>query len=174
MKQVNNSEDFVELMTSFQGRLYGYILSLLADPNAANDVLQEANLVLWRKSAEFELGTNFKAWSFRIANFQVMAYRQRCIRDRLVFNDDFMQNIVAEVNRLDDRYEARQKKLAICLEKLPERQKDLVERRYSFGSTVKKIAVDLKSTANSITQALFRARNNLTDCVKSLPGDSHE
>ncbi len=32
----------------FQGRLFGYIFSLLGDPDRANDVLQEANMVLWR------------------------------------------------------------------------------------------------------------------------------
>jgi len=172
--QLNNSEDFVELMTSYQGRLYGYILSLLGDPNVANDVLQETNLVLWRKSSEFQSGTNFKAWSFRVASFQVMAHRQRSIRDRLVFGDALMQDMLDDASQMDDQYEARQHKLNICMDKLPDRQKDLVERRYSFGTSVKKIALDLKSTANSITQALFRARNNLTECVKSLPGNINE
>ena len=95
---INESEQFVELMTNFQGRLYAFILSLMGDPNSANDILQETNIVLWNKSSEFELGTNFKAWSFRIASFQVMAYRQRCMRDRLIFDDD-MNMYLLEVNQ---------------------------------------------------------------------------
>ena len=42
-------------MTDHQGRLFGYILSLLGDADAANDVLQEANIVLWRDSREFRV-----------------------------------------------------------------------------------------------------------------------
>ena len=172
--EVNTSEDFVQLMTEYQGRMYAYILSLLADPNAANDILQETNLVLWRKSTEFQVGTNFKAWAFRIANFQVMAYRQRRIRDRLVFDDDFMMTLSVDASSYDDTYEIRQKKLVTCMDKLPDRQRDLIERRYSIGVSIKKIADELKSTANSIAQALFRARNNLINCVKDLPEEGVE
>lgn len=172
--EVNTSEDFVQLMTEYQGRMYAYILSLLADPNAANDILQETNLVLWRKSTEFQVGTNFKAWAFRIANFQVMAYRQRRIRDRLVFDDDFMMTLSVDASSYDDTYEVRQKKLVTCMDKLPDRQRDLIERRYSIGVSIKKIADELKSTANSIAQALFRARNNLINCVKDLPEEGVE
>ena len=112
---VNTSEDFIELMTSFQGRLYGYILSLLADPNVANDILQETNIILWQKSAEFKMGSNFKAWSFRIANFKVMAHRQRQMRDKLVFDDDFMNNLTIEANTYDETYEEKQKILTNCI-----------------------------------------------------------
>ncbi len=167
--EVNTSEEFIELMTSFQGRMYAYIMSLIANPDAANDILQETNLVLWKKSGEYQMGTNFKAWSFRVANFRVMAYRQRKMRDRLVFDEELLSTLTVESTELDDTYEERQKQLVGCMAKLPERQRDLINRRYSIGTSVKKIAEDLKSTANSITQALFRARTNLVNCVKNLP-----
>src|ERR1700675_2222510 len=78
------TRDFVELMTQHQGRLYGYVLSLSGDPDAANDVLQEANIVLWKQSSQFKPGSNFKAWAFRIAHFQFMAYRQKRLRDKVL------------------------------------------------------------------------------------------
>ena len=171
---VNTTEDFIQLMTEYQGRMYAYILSLMANPDAANDILQETNLVLWRKSTEYQLGTNFKAWCFRIANFQVMAYRQRKLRDRLVFDDDFMMTLSVDASSYDETYESRQKKLVVCMNKLPNRQRDLIERRYSIGASIKKIADELKSTANSIAQALFRARNNLIECVKGMPEEGAE
>ena len=165
---INETDEFVELMTSFQGRMYAFILSLLGNPTSANDVLQETNLILWKKSGEFKLGTNFKAWAFRIASFQVMAHRQR---DRLIFDDEMIQDIIAETSEFDETYELKQKKITSCMQQLPERQRDLIQKRYTLGHSVARIAAELKSTANSIAQALFRARNNLTQCVKSLPGE---
>ena len=53
--EMNQTEEFIELMTSFQGRLYAFILSLCGDPNIANDILQESNIILWKKSGEFEM-----------------------------------------------------------------------------------------------------------------------
>ncbi|WDE99216.1 sigma-70 family RNA polymerase sigma factor [Lentisphaera profundi] len=165
----SESADFIELMSSFQGRLYGLILSLVADPDAANDILQDTNLILWTKAHEFQLGTSFKSWSFRIASFQVMAWRQKKMRDPLIFSNEIIQEMMAEQNKRPDNYEERKDKMETCLAKLPERQRDLIKKRYGLGSSIVHIAEELQSTANSIRQVLFRARTNLTQCVKSLP-----
>ena len=42
-------ERFVTSLTDSQDLLYAYILSLFPDVDLARDVLQETNLVLWRK-----------------------------------------------------------------------------------------------------------------------------
>src|SRR4029078_6183261 len=113
------THDFVELMTQHQGRLYGYILSLSGDPDAANDVLQEANIVLWKQSNQFEPGSNFKAWAFRIAHFQYMAYRQKRLRDKVLFSDDLLSLLTTEAKEIDERHESRAAALGKCLELMP-------------------------------------------------------
>ena len=80
---------------------------MLGDVDQANEVLQETNLVLWRKSDEFQSGSDFKAWSFRVAHFQVMAFRQRQIRDRLVFDDVQLDRIIRDASKQDEVYEQR-------------------------------------------------------------------
>ena len=111
-KTDDDNEAFVELMTHYQGHLYGYALSLTADPGAANDLLQDTNVVLWQNWREFEPGTNFKAWSFRIAHFQFMALRQRRLRDRLCFSEGLVAAIAVEAKELDETYEQRVASLA--------------------------------------------------------------
>ncbi len=160
------SDDFVELMTMFQPRLYAYILSLLGDPEVASDVLQETNLVLWRKAPDFTLGTNFKAWAFRTAHFQVMAQRQRQIRNKLVFDDDLVETFAHEADAHDDdHFLRRQRALETCIEKLADRQRDIILQRYYKERPVAQIAVRLKIAANAVSQLLFRARQNLVECV---------
>ena len=58
------ADDFVQQLTANQNRLYGYIFSLLGDHHRANDVLQETNMVLWRKAAEFQTDRDFIPWAF--------------------------------------------------------------------------------------------------------------
>lgn len=82
--------EFIQLLTSSQSRIYSYILSLVLDPVQADDILQKTNVVLWEKQSEFQLGTNFIAWSLRIAYFQVCAFRKRQQRERLVFDDELL------------------------------------------------------------------------------------
>ncbi len=48
------SDRYFLAITAIQNRLHAYILSLLADPVAAQDVLQETNLVLIRKADDFQ------------------------------------------------------------------------------------------------------------------------
>ena len=159
------AEGFVRLMTDHQGRLFGYIISLLGDPDAANDVLQEANIILWRDSREFRPGSNFKAWAFRIAHFQVMAWRQRRIRDRLIFEDDLLEALASGARETDEAFESRQELLTGCLEKLTPPHREMVRRRYSEGRSLDAIAKERDMTANAVMQALFRIRHSLMQCV---------
>ena len=71
------NEQFVRCLTEYQRRLYTYILAMLGDPNAADDVFQDTNVAIWRKAAEYAEGTNFWAWTSRIAYYEVLAYRKR-------------------------------------------------------------------------------------------------
>ncbi len=70
--------EFVRHLTQFQQDLYLYVRSLLPDPDAAADVVQEANVVLWEKREQFQIGTNFRAWAFQISRYKVMQHTERC------------------------------------------------------------------------------------------------
>jgi RNA polymerase sigma-70 factor (ECF subfamily) len=162
---MNESDEFLKLITEFQGRLFGFILSLLSDPDQANEVLQETNLVLWKKSDEFQIGSNFKAWSFRVAHFQVMAFRQRQVRDRLVFDDEALEQVACEAGAKDEVYEHRMKLLEACIVRLPERSREVLCLFYDEGESLDSIAARLKRKANAVGQMLFRIRKSLIECV---------
>ncbi|HLY10089.1 MAG TPA: sigma-70 family RNA polymerase sigma factor [Planctomycetota bacterium] len=164
-KATRESEEFVQLMTGHQGRLFAYVLSLVGNPDAANDVLQEVNVVLWRDSREFRPGSNFKAWAFRVAHFQVMAWRQRQIRDRLVFEDDLFEALATGARECDDLFDRRQERLTGCLEKLTPEHRELVRQRYADGTPLQSIALERGTTANAVMQTLFRIRQRLMLCV---------
>jgi RNA polymerase sigma-70 factor (ECF subfamily) len=165
-QQPLDPDSFVELMTQFQGRLYVYILSLIGDPDAANDVLQEANIVLWKESRQYAAGTNFKAWAFRIAHFQCMAYRQRRLRDKVVFSDEVVARLAIESKELDASYEQRAANLGRCLEQIQPRSREALRLRYAEGIAVKDMAMKMNATSNAVSQLLFRARQWLAECVK--------
>jgi RNA polymerase sigma-70 factor (ECF subfamily) len=160
------SGDFVELMTQYQGRLYGYVLSLSGDPDAANDVLQEANIVLWKQSSQFTPGSNFKAWAFRIAHFQFMAYRQKKIRDKVLFSDELLSMLASEAKEIDERHEERAAALEQCLERMPERSREAIRLRYADELNVSQMAEKLQRNSNAVYQILFRARRWLIECVQ--------
>ncbi|MEK6237905.1 MAG: sigma-70 family RNA polymerase sigma factor [Planctomycetales bacterium] len=164
--------EFVQLLTSHQGRLYAYVLSLMGDPDQARDVMQETNAVLWRKSAEFQLGTSFSAWMLKTAYYQVMAHRQKISRDRLVFDDSLASKLAEEVADRSETMEERQQLLRECLGTLNDRHRDLIRARYQDGFTLASVAAAMNRTTNAIKQALFRARASLIDCVRAKMGEA--
>ncbi|MCD4728029.1 MAG: RNA polymerase subunit sigma-70, partial [Pirellulales bacterium] len=152
------SEQFVRSLTDHQSRLYAYILAVLGDPNAVHDVLQNANMVIWRKADEYVEGTLFWAWISRIAYFEVLAYRKRRQRDRLVFDDALLENIAVEAVDLAGSLGADLAALHRCVEKLPQLDQDLVWGRYTPGGSVKRLAKSRNKSAGGISQALYRIR----------------
>ena len=157
----------MQLLTSSQSRIYAYILSLVLHPDQADDILQKTNLVLWQKEDEFDLQGNFIAWSFRIAYYQVLAHRKHQQRDRLVFDDEMLNDLAEVASDVDETYECRQRLLRQCLDKLNGRQRDILHHRYQAGSTLQQIATDTHQEVNAVKQILFRTRHALIQCVNS-------
>src|SRR5687767_1685246 len=80
----------VRHVTSCQSALYAYGCALLGTSTGAADVLQETNVVLWEKAGEYDHDRPFLPWAYRVAHFQVLAYRKRLSRDKLVFDDELL------------------------------------------------------------------------------------
>lgn len=164
---MTDSAEFIQLLTSHQSRLYAYILSLVFDRNEADDVLQQTNVVLWRSANDFELGTNFVAWSFRIAYYQVLAHRKKQQRDKLIFDDGMLSEIAQVASESDQTFQVQQRLMRECIQKLNERQRDVIQRRYRRGATLELIAEETQRKVNAVKQILFRARENLIRCVQA-------
>jgi len=166
-------DGFEKLVEDHQSALKGFILSLVAEPHAADDVLQETNLVIWRKAAEFEMGTNFRAWAFRIAHFQVLSHRQRINRSRLVLDDDLVSRMAAEAEAEEpEELIERKHRLRLCLSRLPERQREMIRRRYLQSEQVASIAGTSGIAANAVSQLLHRGRQNLLRCMTQTASPS--
>ena len=166
----NNDQDaeFVALLTSHQQALRLYVCSLMpGDPEAA-DVAQQANTTIWNKRAEFKLGTNFKAWVFSIARFEVLNFRKRKARDsRLVFSEELEELIAEELPAQSDDLEERQIALRGCLENLKPAQRNLIRHRYFTRTPLKDYAADVGRSAGGLKVTLHRIRKNLADCIEN-------
>ena len=164
--------EFITLLTSHQRRLYAFILSLVRDPVNADDVLQETNLTLWRKWADFELGTDFLAWSFAVARFQVMAFRKKTQRSKLVFDDDLVSTLADEAEEALADHDQRRAALAKCLGRLKPDQRDLISRRYQPGACVNDMADGLGRSPKAVSEMLRRIRKNLQTCIERNLGST--
>src|SRR3954447_23725953 len=77
---------FLRLFLQNERRLYAYILTLLPNRADADDVLQEASLVMWDKFDAEQPPIDFAAWGCRIAYFKVLDFCKKRSRSRVLFS----------------------------------------------------------------------------------------
>jgi RNA polymerase sigma-70 factor (ECF subfamily) len=160
-------ELFVSLLGQHQRRVHLFVSSLVPNGTDAEDVLQETNLVLWREFHQFTPGTSFASWACTVAFNQVLAWRKRKQRDRLVFSDAFLTAVSGELMQDADRLEERSCALARCVERIPAHHRELLRLRYDEGKAVEAIAAQLRRTTEAVYRMLSRIRQALYDCVSN-------
>lgn len=160
--------ELVLQLTDAQPRLFGFLLKRLGQVDQAHEVLQEVNLVICRKATEYQDGSDFMAWAYAIARFQVMAFRKSQTRDRLVFPEELVSSldVLDEELHPESKSSTRGTALQSCLEKLPGEQRQLVLERYSESVPVQSIAEKRGKTANAVSMTLHRIREQLLRCMK--------
>jgi RNA polymerase sigma-70 factor (ECF subfamily) len=163
----SQDNEIMRLLTAHQGMLYAYILSIHPNRVAAQDILQETNMALWKKRELYEPGTNFKAWSFRFAHFQTLAHLKRVKnRDWLVFSEHLMEAMSEEACEVLLDFEERSGALRNCLAKLSATDQDLIRSHYQSGIPLADLGGRLGRTRAAVKQALLRIRRNLRTCIE--------
>jgi RNA polymerase sigma-70 factor, ECF subfamily len=161
------SASFLLLLTSHQSTLYAAISTLLGGVVGAQDVLQETNVALLEKAGEYDPARPFVAWALTFAKFQVLAWRKRQTRDRLVLDDTLFAAVADKLVMVDVAPSRQLDAIEGCLNKLVPEWRRLVDARYVDGEAVQDIAQRLGCTVNVVSVTLFRIRKALLDCVKA-------
>lgn len=158
--------EFIDQFVKTQRRVYLFLLAQLGNPDTAEEILQNTNVVIWSKWNQFEPGTNYVAWVYRIASLEVLKYRQKNQRSRVYFDDEFLTTVAESVEQLSEKSEARRLALSKCIDKLKRNDRKLIQQRYEPGINGKSLASQLDRPVNSVYQSLGRIRRTLMECVE--------
>jgi RNA polymerase sigma-70 factor, ECF subfamily len=159
---------FEELLIAHQRSLLHYIKSLVANHHEAEDLLQRVNLILWQKRANFEAGSNFRAWSFTIARLEVLNQLRQQRRDQRVFSDrqNHDSSPVFEP-AADAEDEALLGALKDCLGRLSSKDQELLFVRYATNRPLKEYAENLSRSPGTLKARLFQIRENLRKSIEA-------
>jgi RNA polymerase sigma-70 factor (ECF subfamily) len=168
------AEEFVVQLARHERLLGAYVMTMVPLPADADDILQEAKVVMWRAFAQFELGTNFAAWARKVCFHQVLAFRKRRHRDRLEFSDDFIQTVAEEMDQAGDALAQRERALHGCLTKLSTDHRQVLELRYHENLEIDDMATRLGRTTTALYRLLSRIRQSLHDCITQSLAATHD
>ena len=121
--------EFVRLWTRYQPEVRRYVCMLVPAAADAEDVIQQTASRLWEKFEQYDPERPFLPWAIGFAYHEVLSWRQRQARDRLVFSEEILAQLHATFGEESSLLELRRKALDGCLQKLSAEydQKDKTE-----------------------------------------------
>ena len=159
--------EYQELIRNHQQMLGDFIFSICPDRDAVDDILQETNRVLWVKRNKFEPGTNFSAWSRKIAHFQTLGYLKNSKRKSwLHFDSDLVQTLAEAFEDRDEFREQRAAAMKECRLRLSTEDQQLLNMRYELKLSNLKKSEKTQRTEGAMKQVFLRIRNQLKKCIE--------
>jgi RNA polymerase sigma-70 factor (ECF subfamily) len=161
---------FDELVLRLHARLRVHIAAFCDSRELVEEVLQQTFVTAFQRIDAFAGRGTFLAWLKAIARNHLVDHWRGRRRDAEL-SDDLPARTVAEVGIADLEAEetalARARRLADCLDKLPERSRRLVERRHLEQRPLNELARQFQQSMASLSVALHRIRQALRRCIES-------
>jgi RNA polymerase sigma-70 factor (ECF subfamily) len=170
-------QEFSDEILPHLDAIYTFALRLTADPNDAEDLVQDTVVKAYRFFSSFEKGTNAKAWLYRILkNSYINSYRKKSKEPNQVDYDEvstYYETIRDERTDTSDLEEMMFRDMVgddvnKALQSLPEDFRTVVMLCDMDGFTYEEIANMLDVPIGTIRSRLHRGRNLLRAQLKEF------
>ncbi|MGE4116212.1 MAG: RNA polymerase sigma factor [Candidatus Nanopelagicales bacterium] len=163
---------FDELASRHSRRVHRLVARMLADPTAADDVVQEALVRAWRGLPTFRGDAAFPTWLHRIAVNEANRHLARESRRELVPYDDVMAQVPDLAADVPERAESNEtrRRLEALLAGLPGNYRAAVVLRDVEGMTNAEAAdmlgVDLRNFKSRLHRGRMALRRGLEELAR--------
>jgi RNA polymerase sigma-70 factor (ECF subfamily) len=160
-----DADRLLRLLLNHRGMLLGYILSILRDVHLAEDVFQEASLVILKKGSQLKADSDFPAWARKVVRLQALNALRKQNKGPELLEPALLDLLEHEWSK-DNGSEQSMLALRECMAQLPDKARRLLELRYVAGMPGNALAARLKQPPNTVYVALSRIYRILSTCVK--------
>jgi RNA polymerase sigma-70 factor (ECF subfamily) len=164
-KQDPHLEEFVRMLTGHQVDLQAFIMSSLGNYSDAADVLQAANVALWKKAAQFRPGAAFLPWAFQVAKFEILAFVRSRRRERLVFSPELVEMMIPVAVERSSGFPSRGDALRECIKRLSERNREFLRIRYAQEQSIQQISEKTGRSLEAVKSLYHRIRKSIERCI---------
>lgn len=160
-------ERFLRHFTANEQAIRAHLRRLVPGPSDSEELMQDVAVVLWRKFREFSPEGNFRSWAFGVAKYEVLAWRRKQARSRVVLSGDAIELLADESAQGDSRFERHREQLQKCLDRLSSDKRDLLLAAYAPGVRIHDVAARSGRSVGGFYQWLHRIKRLLLDCIRS-------
>jgi len=161
-------EAFAELFDKYAPKVRFFAMKMGADGSAADEVVQEAMLAVWRKADTFDPSkASFSTWLYTVARNKRITMLRKTPAPGVDPEDPAYEP--SEDATQDDHIEAteNQEKLNLAISKLPGDQEKIVRMSFFEGKAHQEISGELKLPLGTVKS---RSRLALAKLRKSVGG----
>jgi len=161
-------QQYLQLRSEFMGYLY----AITRDAELAEEVYQNAAVVIIEKASSDETIRNFRAWAKEVVRRQALhaiRSRETARRHGRATAPELLEAISATFCEDDSTASLVHKEAAAmqkCVGELPQEKKTLVAMRYEHDASFDEISRKMNSTPAAIQRALSRIRKMLHECTQ--------
>lgn len=172
MPQTESNDRYAQFVAQFarhERAIRGVVRATVPSLQDADDVMQEVGLACWHKFADFrpdDSSDSFLKWACVVAKFEILRFRRRCARDRLVLSEETIAQLVVDAEHRLDTSERERQALEDCLLKLPLADQQLLLSVHTRGDSVAKIARQLGQNVRRLYSRVNALRDMLGECVR--------
>ncbi len=156
---------FTRQFVAAQPALHGFLMSLVHDTHAADDLLQDLAERMWRKFGEYDDRRSFVAWGIGFARLLAMEWRRRQQRLPLPLDEETVDLLASEAADRCVHHDDRLDALRDCITRLTDRQRAVLRMRYQEECPVKTIARQSNRTQMAVYKMLKHIHLTLLDCI---------
>jgi RNA polymerase sigma-70 factor (ECF subfamily) len=159
---------FVQHLLKYRSVHEAMLVALVGDPTAADDLYQQAALVMTRKREEIPEDCRFLPWSRQVLLNVVRDFRKHKARQRVALMDEqALERVAGAFEQLDEGVlDARRTALGRCLEKLEPSHRELLHARYEQNRSIDELAAESSRSRGAVETLLYSLRRALTGCVE--------
>jgi RNA polymerase sigma-70 factor (ECF subfamily) len=149
--------------------LYRTAARLLGDGARADDVVQDVYLQAWKSFDRFELGTNCRAWLYKILFHSLNHYRRKWLNMRMVQeSDEILEQTPAASPPLPEGI--TDEEILAALDAVPQDFRAVVLLVDVEEFSYKEAAAILNVPVGTVMSRLSRGRKTLRDALAGLAG----
>lgn len=165
-----NREQLIRLFLAQQAMVEEYIGGLVSNPSDAQDIMQDVAVEILEKETDPPDDEKiFPAWCRGVARNFVLHYWRSKRRAKVVPDSDLLDLVETAYSEYDadaERWNERRRKLEGCLDKLPEKPKELLALKYGHNLDSQALGRRLGNTPEAVRKTLSRAYQLIRACIK--------
>ena len=154
----SDHECFQNLFAKYSQPLYRFSLSYLKSTDAAEDVVQEVFMKIWRKRKEIDTTKSFQSYLFTIA-LNVIRKQFNKLSESNRLKHDLLISFAENKESFDEKDDFREMvdKLAEMIQQMPEKRREIFRMKKLEGKSQKEIAEKFNITTKTVEYHITEA-----------------